>query len=169
MPQRDTTMMISPPALLESSIEVHAQDFESVRGVTTSLVRAIAGHAELFPSYMTFSEALTGGRIDAGLKSRIGLRVGALSSCPRCQMTHTHIAGSHGIAWRDQRASEIGLADDAQATSALEFAAEFVASHGDLGEDSLERMRASGFDDGQIGEILAFVALLHVTHALHHT
>ena len=75
--------------------------------------------------------------------------------------------GKHaGLAPDEILAARRGDAADPRARAALHFAGAVVASHGGVDDADVERVRAAGFDDGEIAELVAHVALNVFTNYL---
>jgi alkylhydroperoxidase family enzyme len=55
--------------------------------------------------------------------------------------------------------AQAGRAADAKTAAALTFALKLVEQRGQVGDADVQALRAAGFDDGEIVEILAHVAL----------
>ena len=56
-------------------------------------------------------------------------------------------------------AAQAGRADDPRTAAALAFALKLVRDRGQVGDADVAALRQAGFDDGQIVELLAHVAL----------
>ncbi len=53
----------------------------------------------------------------------------------------------------------MGEATDARSAAALRFALKLVQARGQMSETDVQGLRAAGFDDGQVVEVIAHVAL----------
>jgi alkylhydroperoxidase family enzyme len=61
-------------------------------------------------------------------------------------------------------ANRAGGSHDPKADAAVRFAADLVRNRGHVGEDAVRAVRQAGYDDGQLVEIVAHVALNTLTN-----
>jgi alkylhydroperoxidase family enzyme len=64
-----------------------------------------------------------------------------------------------GLTTDQIRDSRLGNAVDAKTDTLLHFVRKVVETRGRVGNDDLDEVRAAGFDDGVIAEVVAHVAL----------
>lgn len=110
--------------------------------------------------------SLGGGRLGRRLHEQIALRVAALNECDYCAAAHAFIGRHAGLADDELRASFRGEAGDDRAAAALRFARRVVETRGAVADDDLAAVRGAGFDDGEITEMIAAVALNTLTNYL---
>jgi len=87
------------------------------------------------------------------------LTVAEANSCEYCLSVHTVIGKALGLTEAEVRASREAEAFDEKDTAALAFAREIVVKRGIVPQESVARVQAIGFSDGEIAEIIAHVAL----------
>jgi alkylhydroperoxidase family enzyme len=56
-------------------------------------------------------------------------------------------------------AAQIGQSGDARTAAALKFALQLVETRGQVSDNDVQALRAAGFNNGEVVEILAHVAL----------
>ncbi len=61
-----------------------------------------------------------------------------------------------------------GASHDERRAAALQFALAVLETRGSVSNDALERVRKAGFDDGEIAELVAHVALNVLTNYFNH-
>jgi alkylhydroperoxidase family enzyme len=64
-----------------------------------------------------------------------------------------------GASGQDMADAQAGHSDDPKTAAALAFALKLVEHRGQVADADIADLRAAGFDDGQIVEIIAHVAL----------
>jgi AhpD family alkylhydroperoxidase len=99
------------------------------------------------------------GRLPVGLQEQIALAVAETNSCDYCLSAHTALGRGAGLSNDELAASREARATDRKAAAALQFARVVVDRRGDVRDLDLAAVRAAGYSDGEIAEIIAHVAL----------
>jgi AhpD family alkylhydroperoxidase len=103
--------------------------------------------------------ALGAGTIDAKLGEKIAVAVADRDACAYCLAAHTLLGKNAGASGQDMADAQAGDSDDPKTAAALAFALKLVEHRGQVADADIEALRAAGFDDVQIVEIIAHVAL----------
>lgn len=127
-------------------------------GSVPNLFRLIANSPAVLTGYLGFSGALTKA-LDVKTRERIALAVAQVNGCDYCLSAHTYL----GLNLAKLSPEEIALnrrggSSDAKADAAVRFAADVAQNRGHVSNDAIAAVRAAGFTDGQIVEIVALVA-----------
>jgi uncharacterized peroxidase-related enzyme len=128
-------------------------------GVTPNMMRAMAVSPAVLDAYLSFSGALSKGQLSAGACEQIALLAASENSCGYCAAAHTVLGARAGVSQSDLVAGLAGQASDPVVAAALRFARAVLRERGFVSDEDLESVRAAGFSDGEIGEIVANVAL----------
>ncbi len=128
-------------------------------GATPNMFRAVANSPAALKSMWAAFGALGGGVLTAQLGEKIAVAVADSNRCEYCLAAHTALGRKAGASAAEMAAAQAGRADDPQTAAALDFALKLVRQHGQVGDGDVAALRAAGFDDEQIVEILAHVAL----------
>lgn len=128
-------------------------------GATPNMFRAVANSPAALKSMWASFGALGGGVLPAQLGEKIAVAVADSNRCEYCLAAHTALGRKAGASAAEMAAAQAGRADDPQTSAALDFALKLVRQHGQVGDGDVAALRAAGFDDEQIVEILAHVAL----------
>jgi uncharacterized peroxidase-related enzyme len=128
-------------------------------GRTPNVFRTLANSSAALEAYLDFSDALGRGSLDAKLREQIAVAVAEANSCEYCLSAHTAIGKLVGLNENELLASRQSKSDDPRTDAALNFAHEIVVRRGELGTSDVEAVRAAGYSDGEIAEIIANVAL----------
>jgi AhpD family alkylhydroperoxidase len=108
--------------------------------------------------YLTLLTALDGGALDAETGQRIALAAAEASGCSYCLSLHTWRARNRiGLDDAEITANRNGASNDPKAEAAVRFAAKLV--RGAVGDDDIGALKAAGYDDGQIIEIVLHAGL----------
>ncbi|SEF51631.1 uncharacterized peroxidase-related enzyme [Bryocella elongata] len=128
-------------------------------GIVPNLTRVMANSPAVLEGYLGFSGALAHGQLDARLREQLALAVSQENGCDYCLSAHSAIGKMVGLKPEEIIASREGKGTDHKTTAALTFAHKVVATRGKVTAADVDAVRAAGFSDGEIAEILAHVAL----------
>lgn len=128
-------------------------------GLVPNMTRAMANSPAVLEAYVQFSGAMGKGTISAKNREQISLAVGEANGCDYCLSAHSTIGKMVGLSAEQIRDSRQGLAVDAKTDALLNFAGKVVDERGRVSSEDLQKVRAAGFDDAAIAEIVANVAL----------
>jgi uncharacterized peroxidase-related enzyme len=128
-------------------------------GLVPEMTRVMANSPAVLESYLGFSGALAGGLLDAKLREQIALLTAQQNQCDYCLSAHTAIGKMVGLNHEQIVASREGTGNNLKATAALTFAKRVLDGKGQVSESDLAAVHAAGFSDGEVGEIIAHVAL----------
>jgi uncharacterized peroxidase-related enzyme len=159
---------IPTPASVADAPEASRPHLEAVQkqlGSVPNLFRLVANSPAGLAGYLGLNGALAGGRLPAATRERIALAVAEINACDYCLSAHSYL-GTH-LARLDAAeiaANRAGGSSDPKADAAVRFAADLVRSRGHVGEEAVRAVRQAGYDDGQLVEIVAHVALNTLTN-----
>lgn len=110
--------------------------------------------------------ALGEGRIGAALGEQIAVAVANRNACEYCLSAHTVLGKKAGISAEGMAEAREGRSADARTQAAINFALSLVENRGHVSDADFAAIRAAGFDDEDIVEIVAHVALNLFTNYL---
>ncbi|MCE4557758.1 carboxymuconolactone decarboxylase family protein [Roseateles cellulosilyticus] len=128
-------------------------------GATPNMFRAVANSPAALQAMWAFFGALGGGSIPAKLGEQIAVAVADRNACEYCLAAHTALGRKAGATQAEMSAAQAGESADPGTAAALRFALRLVEQRGQVSAGDVTALRAAGFADGQIVEILAHVAL----------
>lgn len=150
LPDRHTAPGASKPLL---------EQIHGAFGVTPNMFRAVANSPAALQAMWGFFGALGGGVIPAKLGEQIAVAVAERNACEYCLAAHTALGRKAGASNDELLAAQQGESTDPPTAAALRFALQIVEHRGQVREADVQRLRAAGFDDQQVVEIVAHVAL----------
>ncbi len=127
-------------------------------GMVPNILAAMANSPAALEAYTTFSNALSNGELPAKLREQIALVVAEANDCDYCVAAHSAAGKALGLSDEQIRDSRAGSFPERRVDAALRFALELVEKRGWVDEQSVSRLRAAGFGDGEIVEIVANTA-----------
>jgi uncharacterized peroxidase-related enzyme len=128
-------------------------------GLTPNMMRTMANSPAVLEGYLNLSGALGGGALPAGLREQIALAVAETNGCDYCLSAHSALGQMAGLKADQISASREAASVDPRADAALKFAVAVVESRGAVTDAQFAKVREAGFNEGEVAEILAHVAL----------
>jgi uncharacterized peroxidase-related enzyme len=165
---KETTMSrISIPAVDQSPAKSRPllDAVQKQLGIVPNLMKLVGNSPAALEGYLSLNGALAKGKLDAKLRERIALAIAEFNGCGYCLSAHTYLATN--LAKLDAAeidAARSGRSGDATADAAVRFARRVAAEHGHVADADLAALRAAGFDDAAIVEIVLNVALNVLTN-----
>ena len=154
---------IPTPAAIGAAPAASQPLLEAVKkqlGVVPNLFRLVSNSPAALEGYLGLSGALNKGRLPAPTRERIALAVAELNGCNYCLSAHTYLGKN--LAKLDDAeiaANRSGASNDPKAAAAVRFAVKIARERGHVGEDDVRAVKAAGYDDAQVIEIVLHVAL----------
>ena len=129
-------------------------------GTVPNLFRLVAASPAALEGYLGLSGALAKGALPAPTRERIALAVAEVNGCSYCLSAHAYL-GKHLAKLDDAEiaANRQGVSNDPKADAAVRFAVAVAQARGHVGDDTLRAVKAAGYDDAQVIEIVLHVAL----------
>ena len=151
-----------PPVDRNTTHESVRRNFDAVQkqlGTVPNMMRTMAQSPSVLDAYLGFGAALRRGVLPAALQEQIALVIAECNECDYCLSAHTALGRGAGLSSEQLTASREGHDGDPNVTAALQFARAAVERRGAVTDQEVARVRAAGFTDPAIVEILAHVAL----------
>jgi uncharacterized peroxidase-related enzyme len=128
-------------------------------GATPAVFRAVANSPAALASMWGSFGALGKGVIGAKLGEKIAIAVANRNSCEYCLAAHTALGQGAGISLDDLTAAQLGESSDPKTAAALSYALKLVNNRAQVSDADTQALRQAGFNDEEIVEIIAHVAL----------
>ena len=132
---------------------------EQLLGSVPGSMRTMAHSPAVLGGYLGLSGALRRGLLPGGLQEQIALAIAEANGCDYCLSAHAALGARAGLSPEQIDESRDGHAAEAKAAAALRFARALLDRRGDVTDAQLAEVRAAGFADGELAEIVAHVAL----------
>jgi uncharacterized peroxidase-related enzyme len=147
------------PATAQGKVKQLLDGVQAKLGMTPNMVKTMAAAPAALEAYLNFSAALDSGTLDAKFREQIALTVAQANSCEYCLAAHSALGKMVGLAADDIHSSREARASDAKREAGLRFAQTLVIERGEVSDQSIEAVKAAGYRDGEIAEIVANVAM----------
>jgi uncharacterized peroxidase-related enzyme len=128
-------------------------------GATPNMFKAVANSPAALQSMWGAFGALGVGVLSAKLGEQIAVAVADRNRCDYCLAAHTALGKNAGLSAEQLTAAQAWTSTDPKTALALAFALKLVDQRGQVTCGDVAELRAAGFDDEHIVEILAHVAL----------
>jgi uncharacterized peroxidase-related enzyme len=155
--------LIPTPATIADAPEKAQPLLEAVKkqlGVVPNMFRLVATSPQALEGYLGLSGALGKGALPAATRERIALAVAEINGCAYCLSAHTYLGKA--LAHLDDAeitANRNGASNDPKADAAVRFAAAVTRARGHIAGAEIAAVKAAGYTDAQVIEIVQHVAL----------
>jgi uncharacterized peroxidase-related enzyme len=136
--------------------------------MTPNLMRTLASGPAALEAYLNFGAALGAGHLDAKFREQIALAVAQANSCAYCLSAHSAIGKMVGLKPDEIAASREAHSADEKRDAGLQFVQALVVQRGEVSDQAVTRVKAAGYSDGDIAEIVANVVVNIFTNYFNH-
>ena len=147
------------PATAEGDRKVLLDQIQGAFGATPAMFRAVANSPAALKSMFGSFGALGSGSLPAKLGEQLAVAIANRNACEYCLAAHTALGRKAGATAEEISDAQDGRSKDPQTAAALAFALKLVEERGQVTDADVTALRAAGFSDEQIVEIIAHVAL----------
>lgn len=142
---------------------------QSKLGTVPNMMRTMGQSAALLEGYLGLSGALGKGTLGAKTGELLALTVGQTNECDYCLAAHTYIGNKLiRIDAGTLEAAKNGQAADAKVQAALQFAQALVHKKGMVDDADIAAVKAVGYTEGEVAEIVGHVGLSILTNYFNH-
>ncbi|KQS84834.1 peroxidase-related enzyme [Rhizobium sp. Leaf383] len=146
-----------------------SQQFAQIKnafGIVPNMFKAAANSPAALSSLWGAFGALGQGRLGAKLGEQIAVAIADRNNCSYCLAAHTGLGRKAGATAQEMAEAQAGRSADPRTAAALTFVHAVVDERGGIKPADVDALRSAGFDDGEIVEIVAHVALNLFTNYL---
>ncbi|MBH0777762.1 carboxymuconolactone decarboxylase family protein [Nocardia bovistercoris] len=155
-------MSLVPLVERETAPAAVADLFETIHaafGTVPAMFRAVANSPAALASMWASFSAFGGGELGPALSEQIAVAVADRNSCEYCLAAHTALGRKAGVSGAAMLAAQEGRSEDPRTEALLGFALKLVDQRGHVTPTDVEALRAQGYGDAQIVEVIGQVAL----------
>lgn len=128
-------------------------------GLVPNLFHTLANSSESLEGFLGLFRALAKGALTPALRTKIALAVAQRNECGYCLAAHSALGAGAGLSEQVIQSARLTHGGSPREDEALVFAAKLVDSRGNAGSADIARLRAAGFSEGEVVEIIANVVL----------
>jgi uncharacterized peroxidase-related enzyme len=137
-------------------------------GRVPNLYRTMANAPAALDGYLSFRAALVRGLLSNQLREQLALLIAEENNCEYCVSAHSFRGQKIGLSPDELTANRRAEAGDAKTEAALRFARAVTQAKGAVSDTELAAVRAAGWSDAEIAEIVAHVALNAFSNYFNH-
>lgn len=134
-------------------------EIRSAFGIAPNMFRAVANSPAALASMWGSFGALGNGRLGAKLGEQIAVAVADRNDCHYCLAAHTVLGRKAGATAEEMVSAQLGKSSDPKTAAALAFAQKLVEARGKVSDADVRALHVAGYDDQDVVEIIAHVAL----------
>ena len=154
-----TRVNLIDPASSSAAVRPALDKINGAFGVVPNMFKAVANSPAALSSMWGSFGALAGGKLGARLGEEIAVAIANANHCECCLAAHTALGRKAGASADEMAAAQIGKSSDPRTQAALTFALKVVRDRAAVTDADIAALKAAGFDDGGVVEIIAHVAL----------
>lgn len=128
-------------------------------GTVPNIFRTMARAPAVLNGFLSFSGALDKAELPATLREQISLVSAQTNGCDYCASAHQALGKMAGLLPDEIAGAFKGQSAEAKAQAALVFVQAILAKRGKVSDAELTAVKAAGYSEGQVLEIVASVAL----------
>jgi uncharacterized peroxidase-related enzyme len=148
------------PADSKSTLEMFTKNI----GFTPNMMAIFAASPIAFNAWATLLGSLSKA-LDVKTRDSIGLVVSEVNGCNYCLGVHSFTADHMAkLPANEIVLARKGHATDPKRNAAIEFARKVIETRGKVVDDDLKAVRAAGYSDANVIEIVALVAMYSLTN-----
>ena len=145
------------------------ENYVKVLGVVPNFFALISQSPDALKAIAEMHAAL-GKSIGHKTRERIHVMTAEVNGCNYCLSAHTYLGAKlNGLTAEDLELNRTGHSTDPEADAALQFAYKVAKNRGHIEDADVEAVRAAGFTDAQIVDIVAETAFSFITNIFNNT
>lgn len=148
-----------------------AQALENIKksiGMVPNIHKLMAYSPKVLEGYLAFSGALAKGSLSAQDREHIALTLAGYNRCEYCASAHSLIGSKAGIPADEAMKNLQGKSADPKVQTLVDFCLTMASHHGNVSDEQIQSLKAAGFTDEQLVEIIAAVSLNIFTNYFNH-
>lgn len=128
-------------------------------GATPNMFKAVSNSPAALQSMWAAFGALGAGTLGARLGEQLAVAIANVNRCEYCLAAHTVLGQKAGASAAEMAAAQVGQSDDPRTAAALRFALKVVRDRAQVSDGDVAQLHEVGFNDEQVVEIMAHIAL----------
>lgn len=135
-------------------------------GMVPNFLRVFANSPAALRAFLGLHGIANEGALDAQTRERIALALAQQNACEYCLSAHTAIGHKAGLSGDEISANRAGSSQDAKAAAAVKLARAIAEHNGEVTTAELLEVRAAGYSDAEIVEIITHVGMNILTNMI---
>ena len=135
-------------------------------GMVPNFLGILAHSPDALQSFLGLHNIAGNGALDPAIRERIALVVAQDNACEYCLSAHSAMGRKAGLDADEIAAARQATSADVRAEAAVQFAQALNVNRGDITDAELAEVRAAGFSDAEIVEIITHVGMNFLTNVI---
>jgi uncharacterized peroxidase-related enzyme len=128
-------------------------------GMVPNMTKVMANSPAVLQAFAQFNGTMGTAKLSGQVREQIALLTAEHNSCTYCLSAHTALGKMVGLNQTQIDGARLRESSDPRTLAALTFAQAVIDQKGGIGDNDFQAVRAAGFSDAEIAEIVAAVAL----------
>ncbi len=134
-------------------------------GMVPNMMKMLGNSPAALEGYLNLHATLGKGTVGMKTGERIALAIAQINDCRYCQSAHSYIGKNMAkLSDAEITANRSGTSTDPKADAAVRFAALVAKARGHVSDVDLQAIKAAGYTDAEILEVVVHVALNTLTN-----
>ncbi|QVQ54556.1 carboxymuconolactone decarboxylase family protein [Spiractinospora alimapuensis] len=134
-------------------------------GQVGPMVATMANSPALLNGYLELSRSMKRAKLPRALSEKVSLALQEWIGCALCLSAHTAAGKAAGLSDNDVALARQGVSTDPRETALISFAVRVLAEPSSFADDDISTLRAHGWDERAIADVVGLVALNLMTGA----
>ena len=139
---------------------------QSQLGMVPNFLKVFANSPAALRAFLGLHGIAGEGSLTPPTRERIALALAEQNACEYCLSAHTALGRKAGLNGAEIEANRAGTSQDAKAAAAVKFAVSLGEHKGDVTNAELTEVRAAGYTEADIVEIITHVGMNLMTNIL---
>jgi len=135
-------------------------------GMVPNFLGILAHSTDALKAFLGLHGIAGSGDLDPQTRERIALAIAQSNSCEYCVSAHSAIGRKAGLSTEEMNANRAGTSQDVKAAAAVVFANALNENLGEVTQSEFDAVRAAGYSDGEIVEIITHVGMNILTNLI---
>lgn len=137
-------------------------------GTVFNLFKGLANAPLALEAYMTLDKLISQGKLTPAERDVVRLTASQFNDCQYCLAAHTMTAGMNGLSDEEILAVRHGSPEDPKLLALVEFTNRVLDTRGFVSDGDLAEVRAAGYTDEHIAEIVTILAQKTLSNLFNH-
>lgn len=133
-------------------------------GTVPNMAKVMGNSPALLQGFAGLNGALGHAKLSGTIRESIAMLVAEQNHCTYCLSAHTVLGGMAGLKPDQIVGARTGASNEPRTRAALAFAKAVLTTSGGVSDSDFASVRAAGFSDAEIAEIVGVVALNVLTN-----
>lgn len=137
-------------------------------GFIPNLIKVFGNSPVTLQTYLSLGELTSSGNFSNKYKEQLALAIAESNNCNYCLSAHTAIGKMNGLTDEQTEQNRQGFSDDTKTQAGLQFAKAVTKNRGVVSDEAINTVKAAGYNDGDILEIVLNVVANTLTNYVNH-